>query len=132
MKLAVTRDEAAAMASVSVDTIDRAIADGSLRVRRFGRLVRIPVRALEEWVNDGINYRTKRKANAAMEVQQSPVVGGAGRDGSEGGGSIGESLTDGVGRDRTHGPIVGGFNGLVANASWAIAAKVARVRSIGR
>lgn len=44
-----TREQAAARLQVSVDTIDRGIADGSLPYKRLGRTVRIFVDALDAW-----------------------------------------------------------------------------------
>ncbi|MGI8802474.1 MAG: helix-turn-helix domain-containing protein [Solirubrobacteraceae bacterium] len=48
-RLALTKPEAAAALGVSVDTLERHIL-GDLRVVRRGRLVLIPIRELERWL----------------------------------------------------------------------------------
>ncbi|MEM7806593.1 MAG: helix-turn-helix domain-containing protein [Planctomycetota bacterium] len=51
-RLAVNVEEAAGMCGVGRDVITAALADGSLRHRRRGRLYIIPIDALREWLNN--------------------------------------------------------------------------------
>lgn len=51
-KLALTQTEAAELLGISRDTVKRMIRDGELPVVRLRGSVRLPRRALEQWVDD--------------------------------------------------------------------------------
>lgn len=60
-RVALTREEAAAACGVSVDSCERYF-QPHVRMLRFGRLRLVPVRELEQFVNDAAEHTLKEAA----------------------------------------------------------------------